>query len=685
MAHAITVTCDVESTLLFVRMRATEGLGQLFSYELQLLSENAEVDLLKLLGKPMAVKLVDEDGTTRYFHGIVAEAEQTGFETISKVRYAAYQLQLVPKPWLLSQKVDCRIYTEMDVPSIVKAVLGDIGYADVKLSLTGNYPQRDYCVQYRESGLNFISRLMEQEGIYYFFTHAANAHTLVLADALGAHAATSGFEHVPYCPPTQRGGRQAGSMSQWRSAGQVHSLKVQLTDYNPLTPKASLLGTATLSGSEYHGVGGLDVFDYPGPHDNASDGKRYAQVQVEARNALHKAFHGQTDAFGIACGALFTLQDFPLQALNREYLITRTIIELADPGYYGGADAGQEPFRCELQAIPSSQPFRSLATAAKPRIAGLQTAVVCGSDTDEDIAVDKYGRVQVTFPWNKPDKPEAKSSCPVRVASPWAGKNWGAVSIPRVGQEVVVSFLEGDPDRPLIIGSVYNADNMPPYSLPDNKTQSGVKTRSLLGGTDDANELRFEDKKGSEQFFIHAQKDMLEEVENDHTVTIDHDETVTVKNDQKLTVNHDQTMEVGNDQTETVKHDRKITVQNDDTLDVTANGTTSIGQKFKLSAGTEIELVTGASSITMKSDGTIEIKGVNIKITGDVGVKIEGQVEVGIKAGATMDLGAGASLKAHSDAMLEVAGSAMTTVKGAMTTIKGDAMTQVSGSIIMIG
>jgi type VI secretion system secreted protein VgrG len=253
--------------------------------------------------------------------------------------------------------------------------------------------------------------------------------------------------------------------------------------------------------------------------------------------------------------------------------------------------------------------------------------------------------VQVTFHWNKPDKPNAKSSCPVRVATPWAGKKWGAISIPRVGQEVVVSFLEGDPDRPLIIGSVYNGDNQVPYSLPDNKTQSGIKSRSLLGGTADFNELRFEDKKGSEDFFMHAQKDMHEEVENDHVVTIDHDETVTIKND------------------------RKATISNNDTIDV--------GKVFKLTAGTQIELTTGSSSIVMKSSGEIQITGVNITITGNSSVKVEGQMQVGIKAGMSMDVGAGVSMKVHSDGTLDV--------KGTMVSAGGDAMTKVGGGIIMIG
>jgi type VI secretion system secreted protein VgrG len=669
MAHQITISSTHDSELLFVRMSAAEHLGQLFSYQLQLLSKDLDVDLRKLLGTSMTVKMEIVSGYTRYFNGIVSEASQTGFQSIDKVRYAVYAVTLMPKPWLLSHKVDCRIYTDKTVPEIVSSVLSDIGYADVKTSLSASYPKREYCVQYREDCFNFISRLMEQEGIYYYFTHTASTHTMVLADALGAHAAVIPFDTIPYCPPMQGGKRHEATISEWGRLRSVHSLKFQLTDYDPLKPKASLLATESVSnGSDYHQLSGLEVFDYPGLHVAAADGQRYAQVRVEAANVPHMQYTGSSDAEGLATGALFKLKDFPNSELNQEYLIIGSLIHLEESDYASGG-VGSAPFRCTFQAIESRQPYRSLPSAIKPHVVGLQTAVVTGSKTDEDIAVDKYGRVQVTFHWNKPDKKNAQSSCPVRVASPWAGKGWGAVSIPRVGQEVVVSFLEGDPDRPLIIGSVYNGDNAPPYALPDNKTQSGIKSRSLLGAADDANEWRFEDKKGAEQFFIHAQKDMIEEVENDHTVTIDHDETVTIKNNQ----------------TETINNDRKITVKNDDTLDVTNNATSTIGKKFKLSAGTEIELVTGQSSIVMKSDGTIEIKGMNIKITGSVGVKVEGQTQVGIKAGATMDIGAGASLKMHSDATLEVAGGAMATVKAPMLTLKGDGMAQLSGGVIMIG
>lgn len=681
MSQQITLESTQCRDLLFNSMVVDEQLGRMFSYQVDFCSKNEKIDLGSLLGTAMTVKLSAGDYYQRQFNGIVCEAAQTSVAVIDGLRYAQYSVRLVPKPWLLVDKIDCRIYTAMTVPDIVKSVLADAGYTDVKLSLSASYAKRDYCVQYRESGLNFISRLMEQEGIYYFFTHAAGTHTMVLADGVGAHSKAVRFDRVAYLGSREAVLLDEAAVEDWVASCGRDATKYQLIDYDPLKPKTSQLATGTASG---HGTG-PEGFDFPGGHFDPEVGKHFAQVRAEALSASRSRYSGTTGSCAIEVGGLFTLYDYPRVEQNREYLVIGMTMHLHNGSYAAGDGAAAPSFSCNFQAIQSSKPFRTLPVTPKPSVVGLQTAVVTGSETDEDIAIDEHGRVQVTFHWNRPDKKDAKSSCPVRVASAWAGKGWGAVSLPRVGQEVVVSFLEGDPDRPLIIGSVYNADNAPPYGLQATKTQSGMKSRSLLGGTADFNELRFEDKKGEEDFFIHAQKDMHEEVENDHTVTIDHDEILTVKNDQTLTVKHDQTLTVENDRTETVKHDRKATVQNDDKLDVSNNGTTSIGQKFKLSAGSQIELVSGAASIVLKSSGDIEIKGVNIKITGSVSVKVEGQAEVDVKAGATMDLGAGASLKMHSDAMLEVAGGAMATVKAPMLTLKGDGMNQVSGGIVMIG
>ena len=678
MTHRMTLKSDLGDKLLPASLSGGEQLGKLFSYQLKLLSKDSEVKLLPLLGSSMTVAF-ESDGYKRHFNGMVSEISQTGFESYKEERYAEYAVTLVPKAWLLLHKVDCRIYLKMSVPDIVKTVLSEIGYGDVKLSLSGNYSPREYCVQYREDYFNFISRLMEQEGIYYFFQHTDGVHSMVLADSMGAHATTGGYEELPYRPQSadSRAALEV-AITDFSSARSVQTTKYSLTDYDPLKPKTSLLGAESISNADdNHSVPGLESFDFPGDHETSDAGKHYAQVRLEAINVPQSQCSGSSNAPGLLTGALFKLTKFPRAELNQEYLVTGSTVHIENAALTSGQQGG-ELFFCNFSAIRSRQPFRTMPTAVKPMIVGLQTAVVAGSDKAEDIAVDKYGRIQVTFHWNKPDKTNAHISCPVRVASSWAGKNWGAVHIPRVGQEVVISFLEGDPDRPLVIGSVYNADNMPPYALPDNKTQSGIKSRSHEGGAEaDFNEIRFEDKKGSEELFLHAQKDMREEVENDHFVAIDHDETITIKNDQVENIKHDRKLTVDNDDTEVIKHDRKVTVSNDDKLDVSQNGTTTIGQKFKLSAGSEIELVTGASSIVMKSSGDIEIKGVNIKITGNA--------TVAVKANATMDLTSGAPMKVHSDSTAELSSSGMTTVKGTMLMLKGEAMAQMSAGIIMIG
>ncbi|HEY4352180.1 MAG TPA: type VI secretion system tip protein TssI/VgrG [Paraburkholderia sp.] len=627
MAHAITLTSTLGTNLLFANLTAKESLGRLFSYEIETISRNAQVDLRALLGTPMTVKLDTPQGYTRYFNGIVSEGEQSGFVNIDDVRYAVYRFTLVPKPWLLSRKCDCRIYRSMSVPEIVRAVLGEIGYGDVNLSLSGHYPARDYCVQYRESYFDFISRLMEQEGIYYFFTHTDSTHTMVLADALGAHSTVPTFEQIPYAPPTQRGKRMKASISEWRSMRTVNPTKVQLDDYDYLKPKASLLATEELTDTaDAHSVSGLDIYDYPyeyvGYNQQLSDGQRYAQVRADAMNVRQATSSGTTDAAGLGTGVLFTLKDFPLQQVNQEYLVIDTVIRLVEPDYVsgGGADDGEVPFTCDFEAISARQPFRTLPDTPRPTIAGLQTAVVYG-DTAEDIAVDKYGRVQVTFFWNQPDKPHAQNSCPVRVAQFWAGKRWGGQFIPRVGQEVVVSFLDGNPDRPLIIGSVYNADNMPPYSLPDNKTQSGVRSRSHQGGgSEDYNEIRFEDRMGSEQVLIHAQKDLREESEHDHDVQVAHNYTLT--------------------------------------------------------AGNQIRLVTGLASITMNSSGEIAIEGTNITINGDMNVTMA--------SGLAMEINSKANLNMTSIAAMEIMSEADALVQSTNLQLIGTATAVLGGAAPMI-
>ena len=609
--------------LVLERLDGNDELGRLFNYELALISEDNALSLDALLGKPMGLAVQLADGSDRHFHGIVSRCSQTA----DSGQFASYQVSLKPWLWLLSRTSDCRIFQNKTVPEIVKQVFRDLGFSDFEDALTRSYREWDYCVQYRETSFDFVSRLMEQEGIYYFFTHAEGSHTMVLADALGAHTTVPSFEQIPYAPPTERGKRMKASISDWQTSREVNTTRVQLDDYDYLKPKASLLASEELTDqADATSVGGLEVYDwsyeYVGYDQKQSDGQRYAQVRADALNVPLLLSRGSTDACGLATGVLFRLKDFPLADANQEYLVTETEIRLVEPDYVsgGGIDDEEEPFRCSFKAIRGRQPFRTAQTTPRPRIAGLQTAVVYG-DTPEDIAVDKYGRVQVTFFWSRPGKPHADNSCPVRVAQLWAGKRWGAQFIPRVGQEVVVSFLDGNPDRPLIIGSVYNADNMPPYSLPDNKTQSGVKSRSHQGGgSEDYNEIRFEDRKGAEQVLVHAQKDLREESEHDHDV--------------------------------------------------------QVGRNYTLTAGNQIRLVTGLASITMKSSGEIDIQGTNLTINGEMNVSL--------MSGIAMEINSKANLNMSSIAAMEILSEADCLIQSTNLQLIGTATAVLGGGMPMI-
>jgi len=430
-----------------------------------------------------------------------------------------------------------------------------------------------------------------------------------------------------------------------------------------------------------------EVYDYPGHYLQKSNGEQYAEVRIDEFGSQFETAQAVTNAKGVAVGSMFTLETGPRDDQNVEHLILSANYDLEFGDYEAMPEGAATSYRCSFVAMSSAQQFRPRRTAPKPFVQGPQTAVVVGPG-GEEINVDKFGRVKVQFHWDRQGKKDDASSCWVRVATTWAGKQWGAISIPRIGQEVVVDFLEGDPDRPIIVGSVYNADMMPPYALPANRTQSGIKSRSSLGGSpDNFNEIRFEDKKGSEQIVIHAEKDKIVDVEHDRNETVGNDETYNIGHDQSTDIGRNQTFSVGNDQTvsigknrtesvganetisidgarsESVSKDESITigggrtksVGKDESVDIGANrtiaiaknetasigesrstevgkdDTTKVGKNFVLDAGDAITIKTGDASITMKKDGTIQIKGKDITINGSGKINVKASSDVVIK------------------------------------------------------
>jgi len=566
-----------DDVLLLRAMSARERLGALFEYELELISEDTNINLEDLLGKPVTVRLRRFDDRERFFNGIVNSFSQVGFDGSA----AVFNTTLVPWTWFLTRTADCRIFQEKTVPDIVKEIFRDHGYTDFEESLSGSYRQWIYCVQYRETDFNFISRLLEQEGIYYFFKHEKEKHTLVLADGYSAHSTVSGYEEVPYHPPDKTALRERDHITDWSVVQAVQPGIFAHTDFDFTAPKKNLL--ATRSSPKPHESSDLEIYDYPGEYLESGDGETYARVRLEEMHAGYETVRGAGNARGLTTGALFTLSNYRREDQNREYLIVSASYQLQSDvfGSSGSADEGPV-FQCSMTAMEAQTPYRPPRMTPKPMVQGPQTAIVVGK-SGEEIWTDKYGRVKVQFHWDRYGKSNENSSCWVRVSHPWAGKNWGAVAIPRIGQEVIVEFLEGDPDQPIITGRVYNGDQMPPFGLPGSAVISGIKSNSTKGGGG-YNEYVMDDTKGNELIREHGQYDKDSTIENDLREHVLHDrsrdvtnnETIQVGNDRSKTIGNSESTAIGVDRTETVGNNETIGIGNDRTETVGANETISV-------------------------------------------------------------------------------------------------------------
>nr|WP_298142693.1 type VI secretion system tip protein TssI/VgrG [uncultured Pseudomonas sp.] len=594
--------------LLLQSMDGSEELGRLFHYELDLTSEDRAIKFDQLLGKPMGLTLELHDGGKRYFHGIACSCRQlTGHG-----QFAGYRVSLRPWFWLLTRTSDCRIFQNKTVPDIIKQVFRDLGFSDFEDSLSGSYREWEYCVQYRETSFDFVSRLMEQEGIYYYFRHEKTRHVLVLADAYGAHSTVDDYASVPFYPPDQQM-RERDHFYDWQLAREVQPGSLALNDYDFQRPSASLEVRSSVSRS--HSNGDHPLYDYPGEYVQSKDGEHYARTRIEAIHSQFERVQLRGRARGLGSGHLFKLTDYDRADQNREYLVVVARYQIRQELYESGQLDLAEQFTSELDCMDASQAFRPLPLTPMPIVRGPQTAVVVGPG-GEEIWTDQYGRVKVHFYWDRHDQSNENSSCWMRVSQAWAGKNWGSVQIPRIGQEVIVSFLEGDPDRPIITGRVYNAEQTVPYELPANATQSGVKSRSSKDGSPaNFNEIRMEDKKGAEQLFIHAEKNQDIEVENDETHWVGHDRSKTIDNDETVHVKHDRTETVDNNETIKIGVDRKETVGNNETISIGVNRTEDVGSDEKITIGANrTEDVGSNETITIGADRTEKV-GANENIT----------------------------------------------------------------------
>jgi type VI secretion system secreted protein VgrG len=645
-----------EDVLVFYRMTGTEQLGRLFEYELELLSERTYIQLADVLGKNVTVRmqLPEVRGAgTRYFNGFVTRFSYLGMRG---TRYGAYRATLSPWLWFLTRTADCRIFQNQTVPDIIGSIFQEHGFTDFKKSLSGEYRTWEYCVQYRETDFNFVSRLMEHEGIYYFFKHDNGKHTLVLADDYSAHGAFPNYDEVPYYPPDAFQWRERDHLFDWVVEKQVQPGGCALNAFDFELPTKNLRQTAAMP--KNHAMANFEVYDYPGAYTELGDGERYTDIRLQELLAQHKVIHGQGVARGLAAGHLFNLTNSGSPDQDRQYLVVRTTYELqADP--YESAPKPEESKPCQMRitAIDAQQPYRAPRITPKPVVQGPQTAIVVGP-SGEEIYTDRYGRVKCHFHWDRHDRADENSSCWIRVAQGWAGKRWGTLYLPRIGQEVIVDFLEGDPDRPIITGRVYNGANMPPYALPDNKTMSTLKSLSSTGGGG-FNEFRFEDKKGEEQIFLHAERNQDLRVKNDAFEWIGNERHLIVKNKQFEQVEGEKHLIVksgdggSGDQFEKVEGEKHQEVRQDHnqkvggTLSIKVDGNMQekVGGSHALDATSEIHLKAGMTMVIQAgSQLTLKVGGNFISI-GSGGVTIQGRM-VNINSGGSAGSGSGSSPQA---------------------------------------
>lgn len=606
-------------------LTASEGLSRPFEYQVELLSDKPGLKLEDYLGKGMAVSLKLIEGK-RYFHGLVSRFSHSGRRTRQFYHYTA---TLRPWFWFLSRTQDCRIFQEMTVVQIVEKVFADhSGIAKVKKKLQGSYTVWPYCVQYRESDMNFVARMLEQEGIYYYFEHTQSGHELVLCDNMSAHQAVSGYETIPFSANWAADEEMSEHVNSWGVGVQVLPTKTILGDYDFEKPATVLRKEHEVSRT--HDLANYEVFDYPGEYTEPGDGTAYAKVRAQEQQAGFKQVNGDGDARGLSCGATFTVSGLPDDSQDGEYLTISTNIYVEEGVQIGAQERGEGHFSCHFQAMPSSEIFRPARTTPKPMVYGPQTAVVVGP-SGEHIYTDKYGRIKVQFHWDRLGQKDDKTTCWIRVSQPWAGKGFGAISIPRIGDEVVVNFMEGDPDQPLVTGRVYNADFMPPYQLPAKSYLTGILTRSMGSTTaTDANELRFSDEPGKEYIWLQAQKDFHREVENN-----DYD---TVKNDQFIILAGNRQESVGKDIQLDVAGLVKTAIAGDNHLDVGGDDIHAVGGVINLKAGGDFALDSGGSGGMNMASGMDLKAGQDIKAEGGMNVHIKGGMNVTIEAGMTLTL-----------------------------------------------
>lgn len=607
-------------TLSLQSFEGVEMISRPFLFNLIASTSAAWLDPQAIAGKPIDVTLKGGDGIARTFNGVVSRFSQGSSRCTIEMR---------PWLWLLTLSRNNRIFQNLTVADILTKVFADYDLQTMRSDLVLSYSPIEYCVQYDESDFDFVSRLMEAAGIAYYFEQKPGKHTMVLVDDPAKFPACPNAASVPWLA--------LGSGSEWLSDLRIESVELEqiavadgfkTTDYNFTTPATALLASA----------GEGKVYEYPAGAALKADSEAVAKRRSEELAALASQLHGSSPLRHLASGTNFTLTGHPADAFNKKYALLSV-----------HHDAQRRGYTNRFTAFPADIPFRPARITPRPRIAGSQTAIVVGA-SGKEIWTDEYGRIKVQFHWDQLGKNDADSSCWVRVSQSWAGKSWGAFALPRIGQEVVISFLEGDPDRPLVTGCVYNGDNPVPYALPDNQSRTTLKSQSTPSA-EGFNELRFEDKAGDEEVFLQAQKDLTVKVLNNSTETVKQDRTVTVEEgNDAFTVSKgnwttsiatgnathgvkgNSTITIEGNADETVKGNAAQTVSGNLTIEVTGNVTIKASGSIAIESGTGMT-VKGGTSVAIEAGTALTLKGLTVEVTASASGKFDGGGMLELKGG----------------------------------------------------
>ncbi len=656
-----------KNTLLMHRFNATEQLSSPFSLSAIVLSTEADIDPNEIIAKPVTIAINSDPENPRYFNGVVSRWSKKGM-----LDHSTYQYSMTIVPWLdmLRLRQGVRIFQEQSTQQIITKIFQELGFKDFIWKLQRQYLTREYCVQFRETDFAFVNRLLEEEGIYYYFAHEQEKHTLVLCDYPGGYR-----ECAKPAIDVVSGSHTDFAIRQWERNFNLVSGKIELNDYNFTTPAINLKA-ATKSNVSLPNIDKFEIYDFPGEYGTVDEGNGFSNTRMEAVDSGHSIVEATCDYPGMTPGYIFMVgRHWDKAEKKAKFLPIRVTHTGTEGSYYSGN--GQGSYANQITCVPAETIMRPKTRTPKPRVGGTQTALVVGPP-GEEIYTDRYGRIKVQFHWDREGKRDDKSSCWIRVAQCWAGKNWGMQFIPRVGQEVVVSFLDGDPDRPLIIGSVYNEEQMPPYDLPTNRTHSGVKTRSSKQGSgSNYNEVMFIDEKGSELLRVHAEKDRQITVENNDRESVGNDQTTGVGNNQSISVGNDQSTKVGNNESFSIGKDQTTSTGRDQTATVGRDQVNLIARDLIETVGRfRVETINQwRTTVTHNHEHTVHDHKIE-KIYKTETQLVAGVKDVTVGGASVMKVGAASTTTVAGADSLTVGASQATTVGGSQTTSIGGNQTQ---------